>query len=122
MDKIILKNLAFYGYHGVLKEEKKIGQKFFFDIELYLDLKNAGKSDKVEDTVHYGQVYELVKSIVEEENYDLIEALAERCICKIFDTFKKIEEIDFTIKKPEAPVPGIYDYFGVSLRRKRNDY
>ena len=34
MDKIILNNLGFYGYHGVLSEEKSLGQKFFIDVEL----------------------------------------------------------------------------------------
>ena len=45
MDKIFLKNLAFFGFHGVLQEEKNLGQKFFVDVELSLDLKEAGKSE-----------------------------------------------------------------------------
>ena len=43
MDKIILSNLGFYGYHGVLEAEKILGQKFFIDAELYLNTKEAGK-------------------------------------------------------------------------------
>ena len=45
MDKIILSNLGFYGYHGVLEAEKVLGQKFFIDMELFLDTKEAGKTD-----------------------------------------------------------------------------
>ncbi len=52
MDKIVMKSLAFFGYHGVMEEEETLGQKFFIDIELYTDLNKAGQSDKVEDTVH----------------------------------------------------------------------
>ena len=45
MDKIILSNLGFYAYHGVLEAEKVLGQKFFIDAELFLDTKEAGRTD-----------------------------------------------------------------------------
>ncbi|WP_432408270.1 dihydroneopterin aldolase [Wukongibacter sp. M2B1] len=120
MDKIIMKNLAFFGYHGVLKEENVLGQKFFVDIELYADLKKAGISDDVKDTIHYGEVYEKVKNIVEEKRFGLLEALAENISMTILDSFSMVEEISIKIRKPEAPVNGIYDYFGVEIRRRRN--
>lgn len=120
MDKIIMKNLAFFGYHGVLQEENVLGQKFFIDIELFVDLKKAGLSDKVEDTVHYGEVYEKVKNIVENKRFKLIEALAENIAETVLDNFPKVNEICIKIRKPEAPVNGIFDYFGVEIRRKRN--
>ncbi|MCT4621058.1 MAG: dihydroneopterin aldolase [Marinisporobacter sp.] len=121
MDKIIMKNLSFYGYHGAMSEENILGQKFFIDINLYVDLKNAGLTDNVKDTVHYGEAYNLVKSIVENKRFKLIEALAEDIANNMLTTFSLIKEIKITIKKPEAPVPGIFDYFGVEIRRKRNE-
>ena len=121
MDKIVMKNLSFYGYHGVLSEETTLGQKFFIDIELLVDLKKAGKSDHVKDTVHYGEAYNIIKNIVEEKRFKLIEALAEDIADTILKTFSLVKEIDVTIKKPEAPVPGIYDYFGVQIRRSQNE-
>lgn len=114
-----MKNLGFFGYHGALKEENVLGQKFFVDIELYVDLQKAGKSDSVVDTVHYGQVYELVKNIVENERFSLIEALGESIAQNVIDKFDLVEEIRVVIKKPEAPVRGIFDYFGVDIRRKK---
>ena len=63
MDKILMNNLGFYGYHGVLKEESILGQKFFFDIELYLDTKLAGITDDMNKSVSYAQVYDVVKNI-----------------------------------------------------------
>lgn len=121
MDKIVMKNLAFYGYHGAMSEENVLGQKFFLDVELWCDIAKSGKTDRVEDTVHYGEVYETIKKTVEGERYDLIEALAQNTIDRIFDRFEKVAEINILVKKPEAPVPGIYDYFGVELRRKRDE-
>lgn len=120
MDKIIMKNLSFFGYHGVLKEENILGQKFFVDIELYADLKKAGLSDNVKDTIHYGEVYNEVKSIVENKKFNLLEALGENIAITILDKFPKVNEIYIKIRKPEAPVNGIYDYFGIEIRRKRN--
>ena len=56
MDKIIMKNMVFYGYHGVLEEEKKLGQKFFIDAILFLPLKKAGETDNLNFSVNYGSV------------------------------------------------------------------
>ena len=119
MDRIIMKNLAFFGYHGVMEEEKTLGQKFFLDIEIYTDLTKAGKSDEVEDTVHYGEVYNNIKDIVENKRFKLIEALAENIAEATLSKFIKIQEINVVVRKPEAPVPGIFDYVGVEIRRTR---
>ncbi|MTI64988.1 MAG: dihydroneopterin aldolase [Firmicutes bacterium] len=121
MDKIIMKNLAFYGYHGVLQEENLLGQKFFLDIELLTDLKEAGKTDEVEKTVSYADVYSLVKDIVKNHKYNLLEALGENIAKEILEKFQRVVEITIKIKKPEAPVNGIYDYFGIEIRRNRNE-
>ncbi|KXZ39738.1 dihydroneopterin aldolase [Alkalithermobacter thermoalcaliphilus JW-YL-7 = DSM 7308] len=120
MDKIILSNLAFYGYHGVLEEENKLGQKFFIDIELYCDLKKAGESDDLNFSVNYARVYDIAKDICENNRYKLIESLAENISKKIFQEFNIIDEVLIRIKKPEAPVKGIFDYFGVEIRRKKD--
>lgn len=120
MDKIILKNLAFYGYHGVMAEEKTIGQRFYVDLELFLDLKKAGVSDNLEETVSYAEVYQLVQGLVTEWRFNLIEALAEKIATEILANFRQIQEVMVTIRKPQAPVPGIFDYFAVEIRRKRN--
>ncbi len=120
MDKIILNNLGFYGYHGALKEENVLGQKFFIDIEIYCDLKKAGESDKLEYSISYAQVYEIVKRICEKERYNLIEALGENIAIKVLKDFPSIKEIMVRVRKPEAPVNGIFDYFGIEIRRKRN--
>ena len=122
MDKILMNNLGFYGYHGVLKEESILGQKFFFDIELYLDTKLAGITDDMNKSVSYAQVYDVVKNIVENKRFNLLEALSHNIAMEVLEKFELIEEIMVRVKKPEAPVNGIYDYFGVEIRRKRNDF
>lgn len=120
MDKILLKNLSFYGYHGVLEEENKLGQKFIIDAVLYVDMEEACGSDSVYDTVNYAEVFEIIQYHATIMKYKLIEALAHNIINEIFQKHKRVQEIEITVKKPEAPVNGIYDYFGVEIRRRRN--
>ena len=112
MDKILMSNLGFYGYHGLLKEEAVLGQKFFIDIELYLDTKEAGETD---------DMYEVVKEIVENKRFNLLEALAENIASEVLEKFDLIKGIMVRVKKPEAPVPGIYDYFGVEIKRTKDE-
>lgn len=118
-DKILMSGMSFYGYHGVLDAEKELGQKFFVDATLYLDFQEAGKTDDLNLSVSYADVYAVIKKVVEEERYDLLEALAENIANRVLDAFNKIDSIKVKIKKPEAPVAGIFDYFGVEIKRKR---
>ena len=77
-DRLILQNMIFYGYHGVFAAEKELGQRFEVDAELYLDLRQAGINDDLEATVNYAEVYTIIKELVEEREYNLLEALAEQ--------------------------------------------
>ncbi|OEH84376.1 dihydroneopterin aldolase [Desulfuribacillus stibiiarsenatis] len=119
MDKILMKGMQFYGYHGVLQEEQILGQPFIIDIELYLPLSGAGINDSIDQTVHYGMVYEDVKAIVETRRFDLIEALAETIATEVLLNYPIVEEIKVQIQKPQAPVKGIFSYMGVEITRKR---
>lgn len=121
MDKILMNNLGFYGYHGVLKEESVLGQKFFLDIELYLDTNKAGCTDDINESVSYADVYEVVKNIVENKRFNLLEALSHNIAMEVLEKFYLVKEIMVRVKKPEAPVNGIYDYFGVEIRRTKNE-
>ena len=120
MDKIIMENMGFYGYHGVLEQEKVLGQKFFIDAYLYMPLKKAGETDDLTCSVSYGEVYETIKRIVTEERFDLLEALAEKICREILSSYEMVQKIFLRIKKPEAPVAGIFDYFGVEIERERS--
>lgn len=119
MDKIIMENMGFYGYHGVLQEEKTLGQKFFIDAYLYLPLKKAGETDNLNFSVNYSDVYEIIRDIVTNNKFDLLESLAERICSEIFTAFPLAQKLQIRVKKPEAPVSGLFDYFGVEIERER---
>lgn len=78
MDNIKLTGMEFFGYHGALAEENKLGQRFLVDLELYLDLHQAGAGDDLSASINYAQAYEVVKAVVEGPAFKTIEAVAEQ--------------------------------------------
>lgn len=119
MDKIKLKRLAFYGYHGLFPEENKLGQRFYVDVELFLSLQKAGKSDKMEDSIDYGAVYEMIRSIVEGEPKNLIEAVAEAIAQSLLENFAALHACQIEVTKPDPPIAGQYDAVSVQIYRER---
>lgn len=104
LDTIELRELTFYGYHGALPEERRIGQRFVVDLRLGLDLARAGRSDDLALTVDYGQVAESVRSVVEGTPFQLIEALAEALASTVLDRFALVQTVFVRVAKPSAPV------------------
>jgi dihydroneopterin aldolase len=120
MDKITLKNMKFYSYHGVLDFEKKDGQYFFIDAEIYFDTSKAGVSDNLEDTVDYSKVFEEIRRITEENSFDLIEKLANEIANSILRNFAQIKSTIIRVRKPDAPIKGSFDYMEVEVKRGVN--
>ncbi len=119
MDKILLNQLQFYGYHGVYPEETKLGQRYIVDLILYVDLRTAGQTDNLEKTVNYADIFSLVKDIVEGEPYKLIEAVAEKISVEIFSNFTTINKCMVKITKPNPPINGQYESVAVEILRER---
>jgi dihydroneopterin aldolase len=119
MDKIILNDMQFYGYHGVFEEENKLGQRYRVSAQLYLDLKAAGKTDDLNESVNYAEVYTLCKEIVEGKPYNLLEAVAERIAADILTTYPMIQSCKIRVVKPDPPIPGHYDFVAVEIMREQ---
>ena len=119
MDKIILNGCRFYGYHGAFAEEQTLGQIFVVDLELTVDLTKASQSDNLEDTVHYGLVFEAVQKQVEDQKYILIERLAGAICEDLFAQFPPIQSIKARITKENPPINGHYKSVGIELERSR---
>lgn len=119
MDKIFLNHLQFYGYHGVFPEENKLGQRFYVDLILEADLKQAGMSDQLDQTVNYAEVYECVKQIVEGPPSKLVEAVAEKLATSILTQFPIINACTVKVTKPDPPINGNYDSVAIEITRSR---
>lgn len=122
LDRIYLKQMQFYGYHGVLPEENRIGQRFIVDLQVELDLQKAGQSDELGDSVNYAELYTLCKEIVEGKPLKLIEAVAESIASKVLMDYQKISSVTVKMIKPDPPIPGHYQSVAVEITRDRNNY
>lgn len=117
MDRIIIKNLETFGYHGVFEEEAFLGQKFIVDAVLCLDMRKAGKTDDLQESLDYGEACQVIKKLVETERYQLIERLAEELAEKLLLTFSQIHSVEITVKKPWAPIRVNVETTAVSIVR-----
>ena len=118
MDVIRLKNMVFYGYHGVHESEKELGGKFEVDIELFKDLKQAGKTDDLKYTLDYEKVYKTVNNCVKNNKYYLIETLSERIAQSVLQRYKT-DKVVVRVRKPHAPVKGVLDTVEVEIVRSK---
>ncbi len=105
-DRIVLRDLSFYGYHGCDPAERQLGQRFVVDLALTLDLEPAGSSDDLTQTVDYGVVFRLVREIVEGAPCFLIETVAERIAAALLQQ-TAIRSVWVAVRKPRAPIKGM---------------
>lgn len=119
MDKIIVKGLELFCYHGVNPEEKRDGQTFVFDIEADVSLAVPCKTDCVDDTVSYAKIIKTVRRVAQSEKNDLLERVSQRVADALFEEFEKISALKITLKKPHAPISADFDYVAVQIERTR---
>jgi len=120
MGRVSLKNMVFYGYHGVAEQEKILGGKFEVDLSLVFNMTPAIKSDHLKDTISYEDLYKLVHNVVTNSKYYLLEALAGKIIKEVFLKFSP-EKVLIRIRKPNAPVKGVLDTVEVEICRTRDE-
>lgn len=121
MDKIILRGMVFYGFHGMNPAEQELGQRFIVDLTATLDLGQAGVSDMLEDTVSYTRLYQTVKEVMEGPSRKLLENAAETIAGRLLDE-QDISAVHIRIKKPEVPMKGsVLDYAAVEIVRERTN-
>jgi len=119
VDKIYVNQMEFYGYHGVFPEETRLGQRFAVDLTVELDLSKAGKSDELEHSINYAELYQACKEIVEGKPFKLVEAIAEKIAGTILERFSLVEACHVKVIKPDPPIPGHYKSVAVEITRSR---
>jgi dihydroneopterin aldolase len=118
-DKIVLSGMVFYGYHGVLPEEKTLGQRFVVDLEVEADLHTAGISDTLSDAINYAEAYQTVKEIMEGPPKNLLESVAENVAQRVLSRFA-ITAVRVRVTKPSPPIPGaVMSGATIEVYRKR---
>ncbi|MGH8774282.1 MAG: dihydroneopterin aldolase [Jiangellaceae bacterium] len=117
-DRIALRGLTARGRHGWYGFEQDAGQEFRVDVVLGVDTRTAADSDDLDDTVDYGTLAEQVVGIVEGAPVKLVETLAQR-IADVCLSDAKVDDVEVTVHKPQAPVSVPFDDVTVTIRRAR---
>jgi len=119
-DVIRLNGMSFYGYHGVTPAEKETGGLFEVDCELGVDLADASRSDRLQDTIDYRKVHYVIREMVEGKAFSLLEGLAGKLAAKILDTFP-VYQVTLRVRKIKPPISGYVRYIEVELTRSQGD-
>lgn len=118
MDKVILKDFEVLACHGVNPEEKINKQRFIFTAELSVDFESAAETDDLNETVSYAAVKKEIKAFCENNCFDLIETLCSRLAERLLKKFPLARKVELTVKKPDAPMSGKFEYAGVKVVRE----
>ncbi len=105
MSKITLKNMEFHAYHGCLEHEKLNGNTFLVTLSLEIDTSAAEQSDRLEDTLNYKLVYDVVKEEMDKPS-NLIENVAYRIKKAVLTRFPEIKKLKLKLCKLNPPVGG----------------
>ncbi len=119
MGSVRLINAVFYAHHGVMKEEHRLGGRFEVDVVMDVNFEDAAKTDNLNLTVDYEAIYKVVKKIVTENNFYLIEKLAYLIANEVLETYNVVHAVEVTVRKPNPPVGGPCDRAEAVYGRRR---
>ena len=112
--EIILQNLRFHAFHGVMPQERLTGNDYRIDLKINYPLDDAVVTDEVEDTLNYATVYQLTKQEMERPS-KLVENVAYRIAKSLIDHFPTIKEVYIKVAKCNPPMGADTAGAGVEL-------
>jgi FolB domain-containing protein len=118
MDRIFINDLQAFCLIGVNENERNEKQEIVIEIALYLDLRPAGRSDILQQTIDYSTLADDIVLLAEQSSYILLEALAEniadRCLVD-----SRVQQVQVIVTKPMAlrSTRGV----GVEINRVRKE-
>jgi dihydroneopterin aldolase len=117
-DRITLTGLRVHGHHGVHEHERTYGQEFVVDATVWLDLGPAGATDELSATLDYGALAQRAARIVGGPPCDLIETVVARIATEVL-TDQRVQAVEVTVHKPQAPIPLPFADVSVTTHRRR---
>lgn len=118
-DRIEINGLFGFGYHGLFDDERENGQGFLVDVILNMDLSAVSRSDRLEDTINYSVVCDMIFAQLVGPPVSMIEKLAGQIADQLLDNFPKVDSVRVTVHKPDAPVAVKVRDISVSIARNR---
>lgn len=111
---VLLENVKFHAFHGVLPQERKVGNDYQVSLRIGYDISRAMVSDEVNDTLNYAEVYQLLCQEMMVPSA-LLERVAGRIGERLFRQFPAILSIDLTIIKVNPPMGADSEGAGVEV-------
>lgn len=118
-DQILLEGIQVPAALGVTVAERRMRRPVLLDLEVTRDLRAAGRSDRISQTIHYGRIYDVVADVAANIEHKLVEALGERIARAVLEKFDVVA-VTVTVRKPK-PIAGVLEHTGVRITRTRED-
>jgi dihydroneopterin aldolase len=118
-DIILLEGIQIPAALGVTAAERRMRRPVTLDLEVMRDLRAAGRSDQIRQTIHYQAIFEVVEDVAGNHEHRLVEALGERIAEAILTRFQ-VDAVTVTVRKPK-PIAGVLDYAGIRITRNHED-
>ena len=112
--KIYLRNVRFHAFHGVLPQEGIVGNDYLVNLELDYDFSSAMKTDDLQGTLNYAEVYQKVREEMAVPS-KLLEHVAGRIAHRLFSDFPEIKKLQLSITKVNPPMDADSDGAGVEV-------
>ena len=118
-DTILLEGIQVPASLGVTAAERRMRRPVLLDVEVERDLRAAGRSDRIGQTIHYKRIYEVVEDVAANQQHKLVEALGQRIAEAILGKFDA-DAVTVTVRKPK-PISGVREHAGIRIRREREE-
>src|SRR5260370_12344947 len=104
-DSIFITGVVIHARHGVMEHETEVGQRFVIDLELFTDLSDSSRTDRLADTVSYSNVVATATAAFKDTNYKLLERAAGPVAHAILPPFPRLRPLNLPLPTPPAPTP-----------------
>ena len=118
-DVILLEGIQVPAALGVTAAERRMRRPVLLDIEVATDLRKAGRTDRIRDTLHYKRIFEVVEDVAANQEHKLVEALGARIAEAVLAKFDA-DAVTVTVRKPK-PIAGVLEHAGVRITRSGAD-
>ena len=119
-DTILLEGIEVPAALGVTAAERRTRRPVRLDLEVAYDLRAAGRTDRIRQTLHYKRIFEVVEDVAANQEHKLVEALGDRIARAVLGKFPA-EAVTVTVRKP-TPIAGVLRHAGIRITRTREDY
>ncbi|MBN8992616.1 MAG: dihydroneopterin aldolase [Rhizobiales bacterium] len=121
LTSIQIAGLQTFGYHGLFEEERRLGQKFTFDIDATLQPAPTHRDDRLDASVRYDAVVEAAVDLAGATKYQTLEALGEAVAIGLLHRFALIDSITVGVSKFSPPIPHTLSKVGIKVHLVRAD-